>query len=88
MVKVKLTALQVIINLELHEVTRPTRGNKIINKSSVTDPKCPQHPSKMGRPRFNAQRLIKDNTEGEDVIQEEHPEEHEDVQDANSWGGL
>ena len=52
-----------------------------------TDLKCPQHPSKMGRPRFNAQRLIEDDTEGEEVIQEEHPEEHEDVQDANSWGG-
>jgi hypothetical protein len=41
----------------------------------------------MGCPRFNTQRLIEDETEGEEVLQEEHPEEHEDVQDANSWGG-
>ena len=41
----------------------------------------------MGRPRFNAQRLIEDDTEGDEVIQEEHPEEQEEIQDANSWGG-
>jgi hypothetical protein len=35
MVKVKLTVLRVIINPELHEVTRPTRGNEIINKLNV-----------------------------------------------------
>ncbi|KIM85718.1 hypothetical protein PILCRDRAFT_5374 [Piloderma croceum F 1598] len=53
----------------------------------ATDTKCPQHPSKMGRPRFNAQRLIEDEAEGEEDVQEEHPEDHDDLQDVNSWGG-
>ncbi|KIM75174.1 hypothetical protein PILCRDRAFT_13858 [Piloderma croceum F 1598] len=53
----------------------------------ATDTKCPQHPSKTGHPRFNAQRLIEDKAEGEKDVQEEHPEDHDNLQDVNSWGG-
>ena len=53
----------------------------------ATDPKCPQHPTKMGRTRFNAQRLIEDETEGEEEAQQEYVEDPEDLQDGNSWGG-
>ncbi|KIM72473.1 hypothetical protein PILCRDRAFT_16101 [Piloderma croceum F 1598] len=41
----------------------------------------------MGCPQFNAQRLIEDKAEGEEDVQEEHPEDHDDLQDVNSWGG-
>ena len=53
----------------------------------ATDPKCPQHPTKMGRTRFNAQRLIEDETEGDEEAQQEYVEDPEDLQDGNSWGG-
>ncbi|KIM72762.1 hypothetical protein PILCRDRAFT_15823 [Piloderma croceum F 1598] len=53
----------------------------------ATDTKCPQHPLKTGRPQFNAQRLIEDEAEGEEEVQEEHPEDHDNLQDVNSWGG-
>ena len=53
----------------------------------ATDPKCPQHPTKMGRTRFSAQRLIKDETEGKEGTQQEYIEDLEDLQDGHSWGG-
>jgi len=53
----------------------------------ATDPKCPQHPTKMGHTRFNAQQLIEDETEGEEETQQEYVKDPEDLQDGNSWGG-
>jgi hypothetical protein len=52
-----------------------------------TDPKCPQHPSRTGRPRFNAQRVIEDKPEGDEEIQNKQPEGHDDLHDSNFWGG-
>ncbi|KIM77654.1 hypothetical protein PILCRDRAFT_11913 [Piloderma croceum F 1598] len=37
--------------------------------------------------RFVDARLIEDKAEGEEEVQEEHPEDQDDLQDVNSWGG-
>ena len=41
----------------------------------------------MGRPQFNAQRVVEDEPEGDEEIQEEQPKGHHDLHDGNSWGG-
>src|ERR1700733_304412 len=51
-----------------------------------SDPKCPQHPSKQGRPRFNAQRLVEDD-EPLDTALEDMADQIDDQVDQNSWGG-
>src|ERR1700730_12509678 len=51
-----------------------------------SDPKCPQHPSKQGRPRFNVQRLVNDD-EPLDTALEDTADQIDDQVDQNSWGG-
>ena len=81
--------------------SKPPRGDQNTKDSSSVEcyrchqighissnPICPKHPSKQGRTRLNAQRLIED----EDVIDEEGQDElngheHEAEEERNSWGG-